>query len=518
MSKLGTRPFLLHHRSSPSNFLSLLQRRNSHGRIPTTGVSSTFLIGIDSGLNPTHRPFEPLEIPFGLEFGFRPESISFEPDGETEESRWGRKDRETTAMDATKATMTSLRWDVKGMSREEMHVFCQRKLRWKPNRTDALWKAMYGPPYVRHLDEASSYVAKHALEEMSETGADLRGGLSKARVERAAADGTRKLLFDVGADSNDVPEHERSVVEAVLIPTPKRTTLCVSSQVGCAMKCQFCRTGQMGLQQNLDAAQIVEQLVAARRACFHDHNRMFEQAETSSTSQGKEQEMPHHAHVSNVVFMGMGEPLQNVDAVVKAVDIMTTSPGLQISPNKVTVSTCGLVPQMETFLKSCSRAQLALSLHATTDDVRSLIMPINQVHPLHDLVGLLEAAFPKHPPGSSENNLGAPSGSLPSESYGSRQDRRHVCIEYVMLRGVNDTKEDAFRLVQLLRNIRCKINLIEFNAYPTAIFEASHPEVTEEFMHTLKDAGLVATLRRSRGDDAMAACGQLGQVKTPVAA
>uniref|UniRef100_A0A7S3XAV9 Radical SAM core domain-containing protein n=1 Tax=Picocystis salinarum TaxID=88271 RepID=A0A7S3XAV9_9CHLO len=421
------------------------------------------------------------------------------------------------AMDAAKATMTSLRWDVKGISREEMRVFCQRNLRWKPNRTDALWKAMYGPPYVRHVDEASPHVAKHALELLSETGADLRGGLSEARVESAAEDGTRKLLFDVGADSNDAPEHERSVVEAVLIPTPKRTTLCVSSQVGCAMKCQFCRTGQMGLQQNLDTAQIVEQLVAARRACFH-HNRVFEPAETSSTSQDKRHKMPHHAHVSNVVFMGMGEPLQNVDAVVKAVDIMTTSPGLQISPNKVTVSTCGLVPQMETFLKSCSRAQLALSLHATTDDVRSLIMPINQVHPLHDLIGLLEAAFPKHPAGSSENNLAAPNGSLPLESYGSRQDRRHVCIEYVMLRGVNDTKEDALRLVQLLRDIRCKVNLIEFNAYPTAIFQASHPEVTEEFMHTLKDAGLVATLRRSRGDDAMAACGQLGQVKTPVAA
>lgn len=421
-------------------------------------------------------------------------------------------------MDATKATMASLRWDLKGMSRDEVRLYCQKKLRWKPNRTDALWKAMYGPPYVRQVVEAGPFVAKHALEALSETGADLRGGLAEARVEDAAEDGTRKLLFAVGADSDGALENERSAVEAVLIPSAKRTTLCVSSQVGCAMKCQFCRTGQMGLEQNLDAAQIVEQLVAARRVCFSSRSRTFEEEGTTSVSQTDRGGMPHHTQVSNVVFMGMGEPLQNVDAVVKAVDIMTTSPGLQISPNKVTVSTCGLVPQMETFLKKCDRAQLALSLHATTDDVRSLIMPINRVHPLHDLIELMEAAFPKHPPGATGRNLVASGGSFPSESAGFKQDRRHVCIEYVMLRGVNDTKGDALRLVQLLRNIRCKVNLIEFNAYPTAIFQASHPEATEEFVHTLKDAGLVATLRRSRGDDAMAACGQLGRVKAPVAA
>lgn len=407
--------------------------------------------------------------------------------------------------------------ELKGMSRAEARRWCFEKLGWKPNRSDALWKAMYGPPYARRVQEVGSLVSKHALLELSEAKADLRGGLEDARIGHEAVDGTKKLLFNVHGieeGSRNGNKDAVGVVEAVLIPTTRRATVCVSSQLGCAMKCQFCRTGQMGFRRNLSAAQIVEQVVGARKICLQQDHRPHPSVKTHDGAIPKEElsRMPAHAQVSNVVFMGMGEPLQNLDAVIQAVDIMTTSPGLQISPNKITVSTCGLVPQMEAFLKKCDRAQIALSLHATTDDIRSAIMPVNEVHPLREVLQLLEAEFPKE----VKRHLSAVASShhVPYHSTDSKskQAKRHVCIEYVLLRGINDSKHDAQQLVQLLRNIRCKVNLIEFNAFPMAIFQASHPETTEEFLHTLRDAGLVATLRRSRGEDAMAACGQLGQV------
>jgi 23S rRNA (adenine2503-C2)-methyltransferase len=220
----------------------------------------------------------------------------------------------------------------------------------------------------------------------------------------------------------------------------------------------------MGLRKNLSAAQIVEQVVQARR-------------------------MVGASEVSNVVFMGMGEPLHNVDEVLKAVSILLDPKGLGFSRNKVTVSTSGLVPQMERFLRE-SEASLAVSLNATTDYIRNWIMPINRKYNLEMLLGLLRREFPR-------------------QSLGRHQ--RQVFFEYIMLEGVNDSDEDADRLVEIARDIPCKINLIYFNTHDGSEFKCSDQERINAFRQRVSDAGVTCTIRQSRGDEEMSACGQLGK-------
>lgn len=254
-----------------------------------------------------------------------------------------------------------------------------------------------------------------------------------------------------------------SVIETVVIPCKRgRTTVCVSSQVGCAMNCQFCYTGRMGLRRHLTAAEIVEQAVFARRLFL---------SEIGS--------------ITNVVFMGMGEPLHNVENVMKAAAIMVDEQGLHFSPRKVTISTSGLVPQLKLFLRN-SNCALAVSLNATTDEVRNWIMPINRKYNLSLLLETLreELRF-KH-------------------NY-------KVLFEYVMLAGVNDSIEDAKRLIVLVQGIPCKINLISFNPHSGSLFKPTPEEKMIEFRNVLAEAGCVVFLRLSRGDDQMAACGQLGK-------
>lgn len=256
------------------------------------------------------------------------------------------------------------------------------------------------------------------------------------------------------------------VIETVLIPCDGgRTTVCVSSQVGCAMNCQFCYTGRMGLRRHLTAAEIVEQAVLARRLLSSDVG-----------------------PITNVVFMGMGEPLHNIENVIKAADIMVHDQGLHFSPRKVTVSTSGLVPQLKLFLKESSCA-LAVSLNATTDEVRNWIMPINRKHKLGVLLETLREEL-KH-----KNNY-------------------KVFFEYVMLAGINDSIEDARRLIDLVSDIPCKINLISFNPHSGSQFRPSSNETIIEFRNILAQAGCSVFLRPSRGDDEMAACGQLGKPGT----
>lgn len=252
------------------------------------------------------------------------------------------------------------------------------------------------------------------------------------------------------------------VIETVVIPSDKgRTTVCVSSQVGCAMNCQFCYTGRMGLKRNLTAAEIVEQAVFARRLL------------TSEVGS-----------IANVVFMGMGEPLQNIDNVIKAIDIMVHDQGLHISPRKITVSTSGLVPQLKRFLRE-SNCALAVSLNATTDVARNWIMPINRKYNLSLLLGTLREELKlKH--------------------------KYKVLFEYVLLAGVNDSIEDAKRLIDLVQGIPCKINLITFNPHSGSQFKPTRDEKMIEFRNILAAGGCVVLLRPSRGDDQMAACGQLG--------
>lgn len=255
------------------------------------------------------------------------------------------------------------------------------------------------------------------------------------------------------------------MIETVVIPCNNgrgRTTVCVSSQVGCAMNCQFCYTGKMGLRKHLSTAEIVEQAVFARRLL--------------SSEVGS---------ITNVVFMGMGEPLHNIDNVLKASSIMIDAQGLQFSPRKVTISTSGLVPQLKRFLRG-SRCALAVSLNATTDEVRDWIMPINRKYKLSLLLDTLREEL-------------------------QWRHKYKVLFEYVMLAGVNDSMEDARRLIELVRGIPCKINLISFNPHKGSQFKPTSDAKMGEFRNILAEGGCTVLIRPSRGDDQMAACGQLGE-------
>ncbi len=291
------------------------------------------------------------------------------------------------------------------------------------------------------------------FEEMSNLSRDFRSELEKCacisslipETVEVSRDGARKYLFRL-ADGN--------AIESVLIPEEYRTTLCISSQVGCAMACEFCLTGAFKLTRNLSTAEIVNQVCAIKR----------------------------DAEIRNIVFMGMGEPLANLDNVVRALEIITSQDGLQLSTRRVTVSTAGLVPEMDKLGKAVT-VNLAVSLNATTDEVRSRLMPINRKYPLKEL---LEACkrFP-----------------LPA--------RRMITIEYVMIRVINDSLEDARRLVRLIANIPSKVNLIPFNEHEGSSLRKSEQESIDRFHRYLLDKHVTVITRASRGGDISAACGQL---------
>jgi len=264
-----------------------------------------------------------------------------------------------------------------------------------------------------------------------------------------ARDDTRKLLFELDA---------RAAVESVIIPDAPRLTLCISTQAGCGMGCAFCATARLGLLRNLSAAEIVGQVLAAQ-AMLRAEER-----------------------ITNLVFMGMGEPLANYDAVVQAIDILTADWGIGLSARRITVSTVGLVPAMQRLVGD-THVNLAVSLSGTTDAQRAQLMPINKRYPLATLMAMCR--------------------SLPIPQ------RRRITFEYVMLAGVNDSPDDATRLAHLLRGIRSKVNLIPFNAFAGADFAPSPDAVLLRFQEQLLTAGLNATIRRSRGRDIQAACGQL---------
>jgi 23S rRNA (adenine2503-C2)-methyltransferase len=271
-----------------------------------------------------------------------------------------------------------------------------------------------------------------------------------ARVLEVARsdDGTRKLLIRAGAEA----------IESVIIPAGERTTLCISSQAGCAMGCEFCATARMGLRRNLAASEILGQVIAARR--------YLAEGET----------------LTNYVFMGMGEPLANYQRLARALTIMTAPWGMGISPRRITVSTVGLIPLMERLLAEF-QVNLAVSLHATTDELRDRIAPINKRYPLAQLIQACS--------------------ELPLAR------RRRIMFEYVMLDGVNDSDAEARRLARMLGPLRAKVNLIFFNPFPEAPFAPSPRERVEAFQALLHRGNLTATIRESRGQDIAAACGQL---------
>jgi 23S rRNA (adenine2503-C2)-methyltransferase len=269
-----------------------------------------------------------------------------------------------------------------------------------------------------------------------------------------SADGTRKWLLDVGAGQ---------AVETVFIPEPNRGTLCISSQAGCALDCAFCATGHQGFNRNLTSAEILGQVIHAAR-------------ELGSTP------------ITNVVFMGMGEPLANYRNVLPVVALLVDDHAFGLSRRRVTISTAGLVPQMRRLATECNVA-LAVSLHAPTDELRDRLVPINKVHPIAEL---LDACW----------------------SYAANLASRQITFEYVLLDGVNDSVAHARLLARLLKGKPAKINLIPFNRFPESEFRCSPPEAIERFWRTLMGAGIIATIRRPRGDDIAAACGQLaGRVR-----
>jgi 23S rRNA (adenine2503-C2)-methyltransferase len=274
------------------------------------------------------------------------------------------------------------------------------------------------------------------------------GRLPLVHLDRAM-DGTRKLLIQLS-------DGER--IESVIIPSEGRITLCMSSQAGCAMGCTFCATARMGLRRNLSAAEILGQVTAARRE--------LDPAET----------------ITNYVFMGMGEPLANYPRLSRTLETMTADWGMGISPRRITVSTVGLAPMMERLLTDF-QVNLAVSLHATTDAVRDRLAPINRRYPLEVLLDACRG--------------------LPMNR------RRRVMFEYVMLDGVNDSADDARRLVRMLAPIRAKVNLIFFNPFAAASFRPSPRPRVEAFQAILHQGSLTATIRESRGQDIAAACGQL---------
>ena len=340
------------------------------------------------------------------------------------------------------SSTTDTRPDLANMTLEELQSFF-RTVGHEPYRAGQV---------MRWIQQALSV----SFGSMTNLSVKLRETLSSiARIGRLEAlgkitseDGVTKFLFGL---------IDGSKIESVHIPTDDHDTLCVSTQVGCAMGCRICRTAKMGFVRNLTAGEIVGQLLEVRR-------------QVSDSA------------ITNVVFMGMGEPLANFENTVRAINILTDPNGAKISWRRITVSTCGIAPRI-VELGNRVRAKLAVSLNAVTDATRSAIMPVNSTYP----IDILMAALKEYP--------------LP------KRDR--ITIEYVLIRGLNDSAADAKRLVKLLNPIRAKVNLIPFNDEMSTEFETPTPERTAAFQDILMSKSLMAIIRKSRGRDILAACGQL---------
>ena len=326
-----------------------------------------------------------------------------------------------------------------------------RDLGERPFRVKQLWHWIYHRG-VRDFEEMTS-ISRPVRAKLAERYSLVRPVPAEAQV---STDGTRKWLLRFP---------DASEAEMVFIPEEDRGTLCLSSQVGCTLNCRFCHTGTQPWVRNLDAGEIVGQLMLARDAL----------EDWPSANEDR--------HITNIVMMGMGEPLYNYDNVARAAGILIDGDGIAVSRRKLTLSTAGVVPAM----KRCGDelgVNLAVSLHAVTDAIRDEIVPLNRRYPIAEL---LDAC----------------------RNYGGINNARRITFEYVMLKGVNDSDADARELVRLLRDIPAKINLIPFNPWPGAPYVCSSQNRIRAFMTICLDGGLTCTVRSPRGRDIMAACGQL---------
>jgi len=300
------------------------------------------------------------------------------------------------------------------------------------------------------------------FEQMTNLSKDLRTRLQEKTeirapeviLDQASTDGTHKWLLRLDSGNS---------VETVFIPEQSRGTLCVSSQVGCALECSFCSTARQGFNRNLTVSEIIGQIWVANKALGRDPK--------------------GDRIISNVVFMGMGEPLLNFDNTVKAIDLLMDDFAYGLSKRRVTVSTSGVVPALDR-LKEVSDVALALSLHAPEDELRNELVPLNKKYPIREV---LDAC----------------------KRYLQGDNRRKVTIEYVMLEGVNDSPKHARSLIKVLQGIPCKVNLIPFNPFPETQYCRSSANTVDRFRDILIKGGLITITRRTRGDDIDAACGQL---------
>jgi 23S rRNA (adenine2503-C2)-methyltransferase len=330
-----------------------------------------------------------------------------------------------------------------GMSHEQLLLLCQ-KAGAKPVHAERLVASIF-----RHYNTD--------IDTIPELPTVLREYLSRhtTRLEMActarqqAKDGTQKLLLQM-PDGNEV--------ETVLIPGQGRVTQCISTQAGCAIGCSFCLTASSGLVRNLSAAEMVAQVMEGQQSC--------------------------DSKVRNLVLMGMGEPLHNYDQVAHFVRIVTDPKGMAFSPNRVTLSTSGLIPGIRRMMDENLPCNLAISLNATTDAIRNQLIPINRKYPIDDLLAAVR-------------------------EYIAKRGNKRALIEYVLLAGINDSPQDAQRLCSLLKGMDCTVNLLPFNPYPGSLYKRPSDADVAAFRAILVEASMVAVVRQSRGQDISAACGQL---------
>ena len=331
--------------------------------------------------------------------------------------------------------------DLKSLSKEDTYRFAVSHGLPK-YRADQLLHWIY-ERYVTNIQEITEF-SKALRTELAQTA--VISNLELAARQRSQ-DGTEKFLFSL---------EDGQTIESVLIPDKDRLTLCISSQAGCAMGCSFCLTGDIGLIRNLKAHEIVDQIISVSRRISP-------------------------RRITNIVLMGMGEPLANFDEVVEALWRITGLMG--ISKRRITLSTSGLVPKMIELPQRAPDVNLAVSLNATTDEVRSRIMPINKTYPISELMSACRR-YPLKP-------------------------RRRITFEYVLIGGVNDTPADARRLVRMLRGIPCKVNLIPYNPDEQSSMKRPSEETVLAFQKTVADSNITVLVRESKGQDILAACGQL---------
>jgi 23S rRNA (adenine2503-C2)-methyltransferase len=319
---------------------------------------------------------------------------------------------------------------------------------WPKFRAEQVWRWVHDKG-ARSFDDMSNL----SPAQRAELATFARIGSLRIAEVQTSRDGTRKLRLVTRDDQS---------IESVLIPDGEKTTQCISSQVGCAVDCQFCATAKLGLKRNLEASEIVDQVYLGRKLLA---------------------DVEPDRRLTNIVYMGMGEPLHNYDNMIRSLEILTHNLGAKLSQRRITVSTSGLVPKLERLGKETVRPNLAVSLNAANDETRDEIMPINRKWNIGKLLATLRAYPLEH--------------------------RRRITFEYVLLAGVNDSIADARQLAALLRDVKCKVNIIPYNPHPEAPYARPTEDAVDAFQNECKRLGMATYLRRPRGDDIDAACGQL---------